>query len=628
MPIRVLPTEVATRIAAGEVVERPASVIKELIENGIDAGASEIRLEVRAGGHRFMRVLDDGCGIPAAEVELAFARHSTSKLTSVDDLDHIHTLGFRGEALASIASVARVTLATRVAGETVGTLLRLEGGELVTREPSGRPPGTAVTVEDLFFNVPARRKFLRTERTERRHIDILVTRYAMAYPGLRFVLAHEGRTTFQSNGSGDLREVLVAVYGATNAGHMIRVGTAETSNSDGIHVTGYVSAPSLHRSNRNEITLFVNGRWVQDQRLTYAVIQAYHTLLMTQRYPLAVLKVELPAEDVDVNVHPAKTQVRFRDGDAVFRAVQRTVRRALVDQASVPEFSSSAPPEETATAGTVDRASWPGAWPTPEQLMRRAQLRALGGPPSPRRDQPPDTQFKFDLPRPAPATPPVPGMTRTAGDEPAAEPARTPTTTPSPRANQLPFLRVVGQLGLTYIVAEGPEGMFLIDQHAAHERVLYEKFMAEKAQSRIVTQGLLEPIPIELTTEGASLVEESLQALLDLGFDLEPFGGNTVLVRAVPALLAGEDVQKAFDEIVSDLQMGDEPLASEMEARIVLRVCKQAAIKAGRSLSHQEMDELVRQLEACAAPRTCPHGRPTMIHVSAVHLAQEFGRLG
>jgi DNA mismatch repair protein MutL len=630
MPIRVLPAEVATRIAAGEVVERPASVIKELIENGIDAGAREIRLEVQSGGHRQMRVLDDGCGIPAAEVELAFARHSTSKLTSVDDLEHIHTLGFRGEALASIASVARVTLVTRVAAETVGTLVRLDGGELAAREPSGRPPGTAVTVEDLFFNVPARRKFLRAERTERRHIDTLVTRYAMAYPHLRFTLAHEGRTTFQSNGSGDLREVLVAVYGANSAGQMIRVGTPEASKPDGIRVAGFVSTPSLHRSNRNEITLFVNGRWVQDQRLTYAVIQAYHTLLMTKRYPLAVLKVELAPEDVDANVHPAKTQVRFRDGDAVFRAVQRTVRRALVDQTSVPEFSSSATPEETAAPVTMDRTSWPGAWPTPDQLVRRAQLRALGDQSSPRRDQPLDTQFRFDLPRPTPATLLVPHIKRTAEDEPelAAGPTHSPTAPPSPSASQLPFLRVVGQLGLTYIVAEGPEGMFLIDQHAAHERVLYEKFMAEKAQARIVTQGLLEPLPVELTAEGASLIAENLQALLDLGFDLEPFGGNTVLVRAVPALLTGEGVQKVIDEIVSDLQIGDEPLASEIEAQIILRVCKQAAIKAGQPLTPQEMDELVRQLEVCTAPHTCPHGRPTMIHLSAVHLAQEFGRLG
>jgi DNA mismatch repair protein MutL len=628
MPIRVLPDEVATRIAAGEVVERPASVIKELMENAIDAGASEIRLEVRGGGLCQMRVLDDGCGIPSDEVELAFARHSTSKLTSVDDLERIRTLGFRGEALASIASVARVTLATRMAEEPVGTLLRLEGGRLTAREPSGRPPGTVITVEDLFFNVPARRKFLRTERTERRHIDILVTRYAMAYPHLRFTLAHEGRTTFQSNGSGSLRDVLVSVYGATNATRMIKVGPSEAPGASPIGVEGYASAPSLHRSNRNEITLFVNGRWVQDQRLTFAVIQAYHTLLMSKRYPLAVIQVELPPEEVDVNVHPAKTQVRFRDGDAVFRAVQRAVRRALVDQPSVPALHTASTTADMSIPEPASARGWPGAWPTPDQLLRRAQLRALGTPSAQRSDPHQDTQIPFDLPRPTAGQPtaadkmPAPPVERDTRDEPARLQGA-PT-----HARQLPLLRVVGQLGLTYVVAEGPEGMFLIDQHAAHERVLYEKLLSEQAQARVATQAYLEPETIELTPEGASLVEENLPALSKLGFDLQPFGGNTVLVRAVPALLINEDIQTIFDEIVADLQMGDDPLTSAIEARIVRRVCKQAAIKAGQSLAQQEMDELIRQLEACAAPRTCPHGRPTMIHLSATQLAQEFGRLG
>jgi DNA mismatch repair protein MutL len=628
MPIRVLPDEVATRIAAGEVVERPASVIKELMENAIDAGASEIRLEVRGGGLCQMRVLDDGCGIPSDEVELAFARHSTSKLTSVDDLERIRTLGFRGEALASIASVARVTLATRMAEEPVGTLLRLEGGRLTAREPSGRPPGTVITVEDLFFNVPARRKFLRAERTERRHIDILVTRYAMAYPHLRFTLAHEGRTTFQSNGSGSLRDVLVSVYGATNATRMIKVGPSEAPGASPIGVEGYASAPSLHRSNRNEITLFVNGRWVQDQRLTFAVIQAYHTLLMSKRYPLAVIQVELPPEEVDVNVHPAKTQVRFRDGDAVFRAVQRAVRRALVDQPSVPALHTASTTADMSIPEPASARGWPGAWPTPDQLLRRAQLRALGTPSAQRSDPHQDTQIPFDLPRPTAGQPtaadkmPAPPVERDTRDEPARLQGA-PT-----HARQLPLLRVVGQLGLTYVVAEGPEGMFLIDQHAAHERVLYEKLLSEQAQARVATQAYLEPETIELTPEGASLVEENLPALSKLGFDLQPFGGNTVLVRAVPALLINEDIQTIFDEIVADLQMGDDPLTSAIEARIVRRVCKQAAIKAGQSLAQQEMDELIRQLEACAAPRTCPHGRPTMIHLSATQLAQEFGRLG
>jgi len=624
MPIRVLPEEVATRIAAGEVVERPASVIKELIENAIDAGAGEIRLEIQGGGQQKMRVLDDGCGIPADEVELAFARHSTSKLAAVDDLECIRTLGFRGEALASIAAVSRVTLVTRAKDEPVGTLLRLEGGQVVAREPSGRPPGAAITVSDLFFNLPARRKFLRNERTERRHIDVLVTRYAMAYPHVRFSLAHEGRVTFQSHGSGDLRQVLLSVYGANHATQMIEV--AGTDAPGEIRVSGYASRPSLQRSNRNEITLLVNGRWVQDQSLTFAVVQAYHTLLMTGRHPLAVIRVDLRPEDVDVNVHPAKTQVRFRDGDAVFRAVQRAVRRALLDQASAPELQTDAVPAQVTPAEAAPNPDWPGAWPTPEQMVRRARLRALGAqaPPSGPATATTTTQFSLPLPRTTPAGPPTPHT----------EPQSTLRAEPQDEANSqsaarsLPFLRVVGQLGLTYIIAEGPEGMFLIDQHAAHERVLFEKFLAEKEQARVASQALLEPVTVELTPEGAGLVEENLEALLALGFDAVAFGGHTVLLRAVPALLADTDPQSVLDEIVADLQVGDDPLASEMEGRIVRRVCKQVAIKAGQALSRPEMEALVRQLEACASPRTCPHGRPTMIHLSAMQLAQEFGRLG
>ena len=627
MPIRVLSTEVVNRIAAGEVVERPASVIKELIENAIDAGASEIRLEVTGGGLSQMQVLDDGCGIPSADVELAFKRHSTSKLTSVDDLDDIRTLGFRGEALASIAAVARVTLVTRALDEPVGTLLRIEGGQIVAREPSGRPPGTAITVLDLFYNVPARRKFLRTERTERRHIDTLVTRYAMAYPNLRLALTHNGRTTFQSNGSGDLREVLVSVYGATNASQTIKVDPVETPDTH-ILVSGYVSAPSLNRSNRSEISIFVNGRWVHDQRLTFAVIQAYHTFLMTGRYPLAVIMVELPPGDVDVNVHPSKTQVRFRDGDAVFRAIQRAVRRTLIDQARVSQIHTASAPTDVPASDAVDAerfgsTEWPSAWPTPEQVVRRAQLRAIGTqPPHHLHPDTPSTQIGLDLTPPATGGITLARSTEIAADSP---PQGHP---PLGQGHQLPPLRVVGQLGLTYIVAEGPGGMFLIDQHAAHERVLYEKYMAEKAQARIATQVLLEPLTVELMAEGAGLLEENLETLLALGFDVEPFGGNTALVRAIPAVLINDDIQAVFNEIVADLQAGNEPLAGEIEARIVRRVCKRATIKAGQALSRQEMEELIRQLEACTAPQTCPHGRPTMLHLSATQLAQQFGRLG
>jgi DNA mismatch repair protein MutL len=432
MTIRVLSDKVASQIAAGEVVERPASVVKELVENSIDAGATDVRVETREGGKRSIRVVDDGRGVPAAEVELAFRRHSTSKLSTVDDLDRITTLGFRGEALASIASVSRVTFVTRAADESVGTLLRLEGGKVVAQQESGRPPGTAVTIEDLFFNVPARRKFLRTDRTERGHIGGWLTRYAMAYPELRFTLSHDEQIVFQSAGNGQLRDVLVAVYGLELGAAFLEVVSDERETS--IQVAGFVSPPTLHRANRSYITLFVNGRWVQDTRLTYAVIQAYHTLLPTGRYPLGVVMVRLPPEEVDVNVHPAKAEVRFRDGDAAFRAVQKAVRRVLVEQSPVP-------------LATRPSTSWLTAAPfRPGREERFERLVGL-------RPRPAAEQLRFE--------------------EGAVDVTRPDEAALVASSDRLPPLRVVGQVGTTYIVAEGPGGMYLIDQHAAHERVLF-----------------------------------------------------------------------------------------------------------------------------------------------------------
>ncbi|HDD25052.1 MAG TPA: DNA mismatch repair endonuclease MutL, partial [Chloroflexi bacterium] len=337
MPIRILPEEVVSQIAAGEVVERPASVVKELVENSIDAGARLIRVETERGGKKRIRVSDDGRGIPSAEVELAFRRHATSKLAMTDDLSRITTLGFRGEALASIAAVSRLTCITRVEEEPVGTRLQLEGGRQVACIEDGRPPGTTIAVEDLFFNVPARRKFLRTERTERGHIDGWLTRYAMAYPEIGFTLLHDGKMVFQSPGNGRLRDVLIEVYGLEVGAAMLAIVPPERPmDVANIQVRGFVSPPSFHRANRGYITLFVNGRWVQDARLTYAVIQAYHTMLPVGRYPLAVVMVRMPPADVDVNVHPTKSEVRFRDGDQVFRAVQRAVRQTLVTQSPIP----------------------------------------------------------------------------------------------------------------------------------------------------------------------------------------------------------------------------------------------------------------------------------------------------
>jgi DNA mismatch repair protein MutL len=597
MPIRVLPEDVASQIAAGEVVERPSSVVKELVENSIDAGSRDIQVETHAGGKRLIRVADDGCGISASEVEVAFCRHSTSKLSTADDLNRITTLGFRGEALASIAAVSHVTLATRAAQESVGALLRLEGGRVVSRRESGRPPGTAVTVEELFFNVPARLKFLRADRTERRHIDAWLTRYAMAYPGVRFTLSHDGRVVFQSPGNDLLRDVIVAVHGLEIGAALLKIEAktdAEITSGDQhpgshIQVAGFVSPPSVHRANRSYITLFINGRWVYDTSLTYAVVQAYHTLLPTGRYPLAVVMVQMPPADVDVNVHPTKSEVRFSDGDAVFRAVQRAVRRTVIQRSPAPSIHSL-----TSTWGS-------SATPWREETRERGRerLAALG-------HQPSGEQLHFE-PRPS-------GITSPARD----------ILTPS--EERIPPLRVVGQLGTTYIVAEGPAGMYLIDQHAAHERVLFERMLAEREQAQIVSQVLLEPRPVDVTPETAGVVEEHLETLSSLGFQIEPFGGMTMLVRALPALVADTEPNQILEDVAAALQAGDTPLAGRVEEIVARQVCKRAAIKAGQVMTHPEMEELVRTLEQCASPRTCPHGRPTMIHLSVAQLAREFGR--
>lgn len=610
MPIRILAPEVANQIAAGEVVERPASAVKELIENSLDAGASDIRVEIREGGRRLIRVQDDGCGIPAAEVALAFQRHATSKIASADDLNRITTLGFRGEALASIASVAHVTLLARTREESVGTLLRVVEGREVAHEPHGAPPGVSVTVEHLFANVPARLKFLKQPATEAAHIQQVLTRYALAYPERRFSLVSDGKLVFQSSGSGKVYDVLVKVYGLEMAREMLRIGESanrqigESQEVDAaIRVSGYTGAPGLHRSNRGYITLFINRRWFQDTSLAYAVIQAYHTLLPVGRFPVAVVFIEMDPADVDVNVHPTKAEVRFREPGAVFSAVQRAVRRAVADHAPVPQVGFS--PAPTASPQVLGGAGWAerrdallGAGQS--RLFPSASLDATGSPAS--------GHLHSNI-------------------EPQTADIEHRTSHIEPRTSDLlPLLRVVGQLAATYIVAEGPDGMYLIDQHAAHERVLYEQMLAEHAANRLAVQPLLEPLLLDLSPEQAAVAAEELETLNDLGLAIEPFGGSAYLVRSIPAALQHDEPQAAVTEIIDGLARRDNVVEDTREARLITLICKRAAVKGNTPMSLAEMQELVRRLEVCRSPRTCPHGRPTMIYVSAADLARQFGR--
>jgi DNA mismatch repair protein MutL len=584
MSIHVLPDEIASQIAAGEVIERPASVIKELVENSLDSGAKRIEVRVQRSGQPLIEINDDGVGIPNDELELAVARHATSKLRTADDLFTIRTLGFRGEALASIASVSHLTILSRTAGEEVGAELRVEGGRITARASQASPPGTTIRVEDLFYNVPARLKFLKRDATERQANEAFLQRYALAYPQVQFKVCQDDNAILQTSGSGRQREALAAVYGIEYARAMMDI---DYSDRD-ISVQGFTSPLSLTRSNRREMTFFVNGRWVQDTSLSAALLQAYHTYLMVGRYPVSVLFIQVPPEEVDVNVHPAKAEVRFRSQDQIFSVIQRAVRKALIVSNPVPAVTPS------------------GSWAT--ELPRQSQFIPSSLPES----------STVGLYQPQPTL--LPAEDETPVIEAVVEPPARPL-------GVMPLLRLIGQVGGTYLVAEGPDGLYLIDQHAAHERVLYEKYIRQRGAS-MISQSLLEPIAVHLPQNQASLLTEQMEVVNRMGFQIESFGARSFLVRALPAMFDRLTPADAIHVLVEDFEEDETPLQTEIEARLVARICKRAAVKGGQSLSVEEQKQLLEDLEGCTSPRTCPHGRPTMIHLSVDLLERQFGRRG
>lgn len=577
MPIRILSEEVASQIAAGEVVERPASVVKELIENSLDAGADQISVLIREAGKRLIEVVDNGAGIPQEELELAVHRHATSKLSQTEDLFRVSTLGFRGEALASIGSVSHLTLISRSQGREVGGSVRVEGGEIKEVSELGIPPGTTVRVEHLFYNVPARLKFLKTDRTEKRHINTAVSRYSMAYPGVRFKLFQDDELVFQTSGSGDLREAIAAVQGVNTARQLL-----EVIYQDGdLQVGGFVSPPGLTRSNRQEMLFFVNQRPVGDPALSKAVTQAYHTLIMKGRYPLTVLFLGLPPAGVDVNVHPTKAEVRFEEKGEIFRGVSRAVRRALLAHSPVPGVSN--------LRGVN---LWGGPAPDSRHVQRGVD----------------------------------PAWSLLGGEQGAFSDQETGGGSQIPAPINTPILRLIGQVAATYLIAEGPDGLYLIDQHAAHERVLFEKMIASRENP--ASQALLDSVVVEFSPTSADLVRENLPTLQGLGFEVEDFGSGSFVIRAVPGLLSRSSPEAVLRAAVEDLEVDESPLEGKLEEKIVARVCKRAAVKAGQVLSQDEQKGLLLDLEACRSPRTCPHGRPTMIHLPVDFLEKKFGRTG
>jgi DNA mismatch repair protein MutL len=559
MPIKVLDKEVVAQIAAGEVVERPASVVKELVENSLDAGSSQISVEVLGGGVSLIRVTDNGCGIPAAEAGLAFDRYATSKVASLDDLESIQSLGFRGEALPSIAAVAQVELVTCAAGESAGTYLSLKDGAIAARRRQGRSQGTTVTVRNLFRKIPARLKFLKSVATENSHMANVVSQYAFAFPEVKFSLSIEGRAALRTSGSGRLIDSIAGVYGAEIAENMVELKDTSILSPG---VTGMVGLPKISRAGRGYLSFFVNRRWVASRLLARAVEEAYHGLLMVGKHPAAVINIRIPPEEVDANIHPTKSEVRFRSEHAVFSAVHRAVRQALEGQIPVPE------------AGAVTRETVFSSPP------RQAVLTPLT-----------DTVYS---PSPSPPTPAI----------------------------SLPVLRVIGQLDSSYIIAEGPDGLYLIDQHAAHERVLFERVQHQRLQKELEVQGLLEPMTLEVSPRQEAVLRAHYGDLAEFGFSIEPFGDRTFLVRAVPALLYNKDWVGMVKELLDSSAEG----GGDWVEGIAQSMACHSAVRAGQALADAEMQELVRQLEQTAAPHTCPHGRPTMIHLSSGRLKREFGR--
>ncbi len=568
MPIKILEPQVVSRIAAGEVVQRPASVVKELVENSLDAGSSQITVEIKDGGTGLIQVVDNGIGIPAGEVALAFDRYATSKINRFEDLSSIHSLGFRGEALPSIAAVAQVDIVTRAKDEEIGSYLTVKDGSASSRDGRGRSPGTTITVRNLFRQVPARLKFLKSRSTENSHIANLVSQYALAFPEVKFLLSIDGRIALRTAGSSRLIDSIAQVYGLEVARNMLEVGDSEDEWESGasVNVTGMIGSPSVSRSGRGYLSFFVNHRWINSRLLAWSVEEAYHGLLLSGKHPIAIINISLPPAEVDINIHPAKTEVKFQNEHQVFGAVQKAVRRTLVEQAPVPSMEEPA-------------ASYLSS--------------------------------------------PVPGNKLWASPENRHGAATSPSAAPQTTAASLPVLRVLGQLSSSYIIAEGPDGLYLIDQHAAHERILFDQIKRQRSMSAIEVQGLLDPVTLEVNPRQEEVLKLHYEDLAEFGFAIEPFGDRAYLVRAVPALIHNKDwvvmVRELLDSVTGENQV-------DWQEIMAMSMACHGAVKAGQSLTSDEMRELIRQLEEATVPQTCPHGRPTMIHIGAEQLKREFGR--
>jgi DNA mismatch repair protein MutL len=601
--IRILPEDVSNRIAAGEVVERPASIVKELVENSLDAGATRIIVQAARGGRSLVRVIDNGCGMDSEDALLCLEAHATSKIRDKTDIGDIRTLGFRGEALPSIGSVSRFQLRTRPHDAAEGTEVNVTGGVIQSINTVGCAPGTTLEVRNLFFNLPARRKFLRSIATEESHIQEIVQLLALAHPEVSFDLSLDDRSVLSVQGGSDLRTRAAMLLGRDTVDAMVDVD----HQADDITVKGFAAKPGLTRSTRKDQRTFVNGRPVTANEIQFAVRDAYHSMVMKGRYPPVLLFVTLPPERVDINVHPAKREVRFREHRLVGEVVGAAIRLALRGMTQPQAFPSPAPaavsappiaPELTTTGEAADQWAASAAAPV-----------------FPRALETPGVQSEQE--------PPAPPEVVAVPEENATLPTSTSVSAAS--RDEIQGLRVIGTITDMYLLAEGSNGLILIDQHAAHERVMFEQILQQRQDKDGTAQGLLMPITIDLPAAEAAILRQNMDTMAGLGFTVEDFGANTFIIAAVPAHFPQENIAGMLRDIVDDLRDGPMRTRRADEATIAMAACK-AAVKAHDRLESAEIDELLAELGATELPYTCPHGRPTMINISFAELEKRFGR--
>ncbi len=649
--IHVLSDQVANQIAAGEVVERPASVVKELLENSLDAGATRIRVEIEAGGRKLIRIVDNGHGMGRDDALLAFERHATSKLRSSDDLLSIATLGFRGEALPSIASVARVTLDTRSVDDEVGTSLEISGGNLLRVDDAGLPPGTTLAVRDLFFNTPARRKFLRSEQTELGHVAALVTHYALAHPTKHFELHSSTQALLTAPAVADAGERLYQIFGRETFDSLLPVAAEidfaraglpepppwkrsedyEPPEPGLVRLSGFVAKPELQKLNRNSIYVFANGRLIRDRLILHALTEAYRNIIPPTSFPVVLLFLELPPQELDVNVHPAKTEVRFRQSAFVHDFVRDQVRTALMKARPAASFFAALSAAPTASESlTVDVSPLPGIdqpvyephtlVPQSEALIEPGdvasfELKERMVPPSPGRLGFSGNGMAIGYEDPQPMEAPQIAAAQAASGE-------------QPTLNSLATLRPLGQLRDSFILATNEEGLWIVDQHVAHERVLFEKILREREVEAVQRQRLLMPVLVELLPEQMVTFAAIAGELERNGFEAEPFGPRTLAIKAAPVGLEGRELERMLEEVlaVADREQQVEN-AEARRTRIAASIACHAAIKINTPLEPAKIDWLLAELAKTEHPTSCPHGRPIALRYSLKDIQRAFQRI-